>query len=234
MSVVCGVYKITSPSGKIYIGSAKDIYRRWIPYANLKCKQQVRLYASFIKYGWEKHTLEIIEICDNSIRLQKERYWGDFYKVLGKNGLNCMLPGYNEIPKVISKETILKMSKPRDITDEVRLSFGNGMRNKKHTEETIKILSEISKNMSQETRDKMSKTRKSKSKEYNQMLGNAHKKKVIDTVLNKIYSSVAEASLHVRYDKTYLSKMLKGTIKNKTNLIYYKEWLIKDTEKTQV
>jgi hypothetical protein len=32
MSKICGIYKITSPSGKVYIGQSVDIKRRFTTY----------------------------------------------------------------------------------------------------------------------------------------------------------------------------------------------------------
>lgn len=37
----CGIYKITSPSGKIYIGQSIDIKRRWLDYkTRVNCTQR--------------------------------------------------------------------------------------------------------------------------------------------------------------------------------------------------
>ena len=50
-----GIYKITSPTGRIYIGQSIDIEKRIIKYQNIKCKSQRLLYNSLFKYGfnWE-------------------------------------------------------------------------------------------------------------------------------------------------------------------------------------
>ena len=39
-----GIYKITNPSGKIYIGQSVNIDNRISSYKNLKCKNQTKLY----------------------------------------------------------------------------------------------------------------------------------------------------------------------------------------------
>jgi hypothetical protein len=44
-----GIYKITSPSAKIYIGSSKNIYFRFLRYKALSNKTQTKLYNSFIQ-----------------------------------------------------------------------------------------------------------------------------------------------------------------------------------------
>ena len=58
-----GIYKITNPEGKIYIGQSINIEKRWKGYKNFHCKGQHKLYNSLKKYGPENHTFEIIEEC---------------------------------------------------------------------------------------------------------------------------------------------------------------------------
>ena len=67
------IYKITSPSGKIYIGQTNDIEKRKINYEKLLCKAQRLLYSSIKKYGWDNHKLEVLlEVNDVSELLQLE------------------------------------------------------------------------------------------------------------------------------------------------------------------
>ena len=58
-----GIYKITSPSRKVYIGQSTDINNRWKYYLKVKCKDQPRLYNSLKKHGPENHIFEVIEEC---------------------------------------------------------------------------------------------------------------------------------------------------------------------------
>jgi group I intron endonuclease len=72
MEIICGIYKITSPSGKIYIGQSHDIHYRWKGYKNpqslaRKTTQQTKLMRSLLKYGWGNHIFEVIEKCDVNI-----------------------------------------------------------------------------------------------------------------------------------------------------------------------
>ena len=46
-----GIYKITNPKNKVYIGQSKDIIKRWYYYKTLHCKSQIKLYNSLLKYG---------------------------------------------------------------------------------------------------------------------------------------------------------------------------------------
>lgn len=101
-----GIYKITSSSGKIYVGQSINIYKRWKYYTDLKCKNQIKLYNSLLKYGVDQHKFEIIEECSEDQLEEKEIYWGEKYKVLTE-GLNLRLG--NKRGKW-SEETLLKMS----------------------------------------------------------------------------------------------------------------------------
>lgn len=59
------IYKITSPSEKIYIGFTSNIAKRTTSYKHLSCKSQTLLYNSLKKYGWEAHKFEIISSFEN-------------------------------------------------------------------------------------------------------------------------------------------------------------------------
>ena len=107
--MIIGIYKITNPKGKINIGQSINIERRWDEYKRLqRCKNQVKLYNSLLKYGPENHKFEIIEECSKDDLDKRELYWGKYYDVLGKNGLNLKLGnGRGEC----SEETKRKISK---------------------------------------------------------------------------------------------------------------------------
>jgi len=72
MKIICGIYKITSPSGKVYIGQSKNVYKRWTAYNSLNCKSQPYIYNSLRKYGVNNHKFEIIYECDEDYLLQYE------------------------------------------------------------------------------------------------------------------------------------------------------------------
>lgn len=78
------IYKITSPSGKIYIGQTVNFKRRMQKYKSLLCKKQSKLYSSLLKYGFENHKIEIIfEQAELDINLlnAKEKEYYDFYRL---------------------------------------------------------------------------------------------------------------------------------------------------------
>ena len=86
-----GIYKITNPSNKVYIGQSTNIKERFRKYSKLSNKRQIKLYNSFQKYGIDNHQFEIIEECGEDMLDEREIYWGNHYDVLGDTGLNLRL-----------------------------------------------------------------------------------------------------------------------------------------------
>ena len=103
-----GIYKIVSPSSKIYIGQSSNIENRKYYYKKLHCIKQIKLYNSIKKHGWENHQFEIIEECSLEQLNGREIYWGLYYDVLGENGLNLRLGDANGL---CSEETKKKIGK---------------------------------------------------------------------------------------------------------------------------
>ena len=110
-----GIYKITSPNNKVYIGQSTNILERWVRYKNLNCSKQPKLFNSLKKYGSNKHIYEIIEECVTDELLKKEIFWKKYYLSLVNNDMKKVL--YHELydngsgPK--SEETKQKMRKPK-------------------------------------------------------------------------------------------------------------------------
>lgn len=86
---IVGIYKITSPSGKIYIGQSTDINDRKNQYKGLYCKRQTKLYNSLKKYGFDAHNFDIIEECPELYLNELETWWKMFY------GYQCVEKGLN-------------------------------------------------------------------------------------------------------------------------------------------
>ena len=204
-----GIYKITSPSGKIYVGQSIDIERRFVSYKNLNgVRGQKALQNSFFKHGVDSHIFEILEECSIEELNNLERYYQEFYDVL-KHGLNCKLTKSNDksglipekIREKISKshigikpnlQTRLKMSESaknrakRTYTEEHKLKISIGNKGKKRTKEQLIKLS----------------------------------KKVIDTETNIIYECVQDAANFLNIKKGTLINYLSGFRKNKTTMKY--------------
>ncbi len=103
-----GIYKITSPSGKVYIGQSINIEKRLIKYRNLHCKEQTYLYNSLKKYGFDEHLFEVIIECQQEELNNLEIFYIDLYKSFNsKFGLNLREGGKGG---KMSEETKQKLS----------------------------------------------------------------------------------------------------------------------------
>lgn len=143
---ICGIYKITSPSKKVYIGQSIDIFLRFLYYRKLVCKKQTRLYNSLKKYGWEKHKFEILCQCDKAELNNLEKYYISLFQTFNtKYGLNLQDGGSN---CMFSEETKKKMSNAKKgikLSEETRKKMsesGKGKHRIKHSEESKKKMSE--------------------------------------------------------------------------------------------
>lgn len=109
LSKISGIYKITSPSGKVYIGQSIDLFRRLKSYFEpSSSKNQTILKHSFDKYGRESHTFSIIEECEIDLLNERERYWQEQY--IDKL-LNCKLTETSDKTGVCSEQTKINISK---------------------------------------------------------------------------------------------------------------------------
>lgn len=112
MNKVCGIYKITSPSGKIYIGQSVDCHTRKRKYKNGNANSQSRLENSIKKYGWNAHKFEIIHVCERTQLNDLEIYYIQLYQTFNsEHGLNLKAGG--QYGGACSEETKRKISASR-------------------------------------------------------------------------------------------------------------------------
>jgi group I intron endonuclease len=117
-----GIYKITSPSNKIYIGQSVDIENRFKAYLRYSCKSQPKLLASLKKYGSENHKFEILLICVKEELSVQEKFFVDIYKSFNsEHGLNIRDGGGNSAK----------------LSNEQKLKISNSLKGKKHSTERI-------------------------------------------------------------------------------------------------
>ena len=111
-----GIYKITNPNGKIYIGQSIHICKRKKEYKWKKAKGQPILENSIRKYGWESHMFEIIEECDLSQLNEREVFWKKYYLEQSnndwKNVLFCELYDMGGGPRSEYVKNKLRKPKP--------------------------------------------------------------------------------------------------------------------------
>ena len=156
METVCGIYKITSPSGKIYIGSSKNIKKRWQSYSDKNCKGQPKLCKSFKKYGKENHIREIIEFLPNRQSLYtRESEIVNKELIEDKKCMNIMPGGFGGFRYVW--------------TDEMRLVVSERMKNLIRTPEHCEKIGKANtgRHVSQITREKIAKSLIERNKQKN-------------------------------------------------------------------
>lgn len=213
------IYKITSPSNKIYIGKTTNLKARYSAYKNNKTKSQNKIYNSILKYGWEKHTFEVLDVVyteeNSKTKLSDlEIYYIKFYNSF-VNGLNLssggegvgkgIIPHNKGIYGVykVKEETKIKISsknKGRKVTEEQKVNYSlsklgdkNPMFNKKQSEET--------------------KLKKSKN--------HARCVKLINLENNEIYNSIKEASDKNNINPNNLRYSLFIKKQNNYNIVLY-------------
>jgi len=133
-----GIYKITNPKGRIYIGQSVNIESRKSKY---KCishiSKQPKIFSSIRKYGWENHIFEVIEECSIEQLNERETFWKKYYlgQVNGnwKQVMFCNL--YDSGGGPLSEETKQKIGnskKGKIPSDETKQKRIMGLKRGKH------------------------------------------------------------------------------------------------------
>ncbi len=131
------IYKITSPSNRIYIGITSNLKKRLSYYKNNNSTGQKKISASFNKYGFENHKIEVIDEIYGTISegLSKEIFWIKSYmsncvKYPEMRGLNLTDGGQGTIGYKATDELRKRLS------DYHKANPSRGMKGKKISEET--------------------------------------------------------------------------------------------------
>jgi len=130
------IYKITSPSGKSYIGRTNDFDRRMREHkSSAKNKPQFTLHKAINKYGWDNLVIEKVgETTDVDTAIIMEETLIQKHDSVG-NGYNDTYGGgghslWKDNPELLSK-----------MKDSLKEAYKNGyvnpMTGKKHSDETI-------------------------------------------------------------------------------------------------
>jgi group I intron endonuclease len=166
-----GIYKITNPNGKVYIGYSKDLGKRENDYKLFQIKTQPLILESLYIYGWVNHNFEILEYT-NKLK-EREKYWIKNFDSFN-NGLNGNKGGggpethTDETRKLISEKGKLNKGKrvnshwkgkpkPEYIVEANKLNKGKRVYNSHWKGKT----------RSKETKYKMSQSQKGKPKPLN-------------------------------------------------------------------
>ena len=213
-----GIYKITSPSKRVYIGQSINIEKRFANYSKIyNCNNQTKLYNSFKKYGVENHSFEVVIECEESQLNELERYYQDLYNVIHpKHGLNCKLTKLSDKKVVLSEETKKKISekaKNKEVPEHKKEILRTNFLGRKHTEASLEKMrknnarANLGKKASDETRRKIS------------MNNSRHNSKLVINIQSGIfYNSIKEAASSTDFKYDYIKTNLNGTtLKNRTN-----------------
>lgn len=232
-----GVYKITNPKGAIYVGSSIDIERRWKQYKYLRHNEQRKLKNSFLRYGIENHTFEVICECHQDVLLEREAFFCHKFNVLDRSNLNLKVPKSTDEFSCFSEEARKRMSesrKGRKVSESSRAAFISRVSGKKQSLEHIekrkligiknpmfgvkgKFHHRTGCNHTPETIQKI------KTALHGRFFGeeNNNAKRVIDTLSGKIYGCAKDAAKDKGINYSTLKAKLKGKIKNDINLLYH-------------
>ena len=145
-----GIYKITNPSGKVYIGQSVDINHRWdryIKYTN-EIKSQTKIFNSIQKYGIKNHKFEVLEECNLTDLNRLERFYQEKYNSVN-GGLNCKFTTTDSKSGHLSEETKRKISKSnmgRVFTDDWKTKLSESLSGRTRSKESIKKQQQSRKN----------------------------------------------------------------------------------------
>lgn len=120
-----GIYKLTSPSGKCYIGQSLNIEKRLLSYKRLACKNQGKIHNALLKYGWDNFKTEYLYIGnkdDENIRFTlndlESRWIKEFDSI--KNGYNIQEGGWFGFATQESRKKISNSRLGKPMSDETK------------------------------------------------------------------------------------------------------------------
>jgi group I intron endonuclease len=181
-----GIYKILNTvNGNCYIGSATNLYKRFILHITLLRKNKHRnrhLQGAFNLYGESAFIHDIIEYCPKEKLIEREQFWIDSYRTHGEILYNIRIIAKSNLGLKHSEDTKKKIGnihRGKYVSDETREKLACVHRGKhisaehrqriidantgkhyrlgmKASDETRKKLSIAHKNPSIETRAKLS------------------------------------------------------------------------------
>lgn len=87
---ICGVYRFVHiPSGKCYVGSGVNVYdRKRIHINSAKEGTGCYFHKSLKRLGVENFVFEVVEICEQDIKFEREKYFIKFFNSIFPNGFN--------------------------------------------------------------------------------------------------------------------------------------------------
>lgn len=118
-----GIYKLTSPSGKYYIGQSIDIDKRLSSYEKHCSKLQRAIYRAILKYGWYNFEVDILWSSEDTtnakdILNELEQDFINLYDCIAPNGYNLKAGGNCKGFSTETRKLISDKAKGRITSDE--------------------------------------------------------------------------------------------------------------------
>lgn len=237
---ICGIYKIVSPSNRVYIGQSTNVYWRWKTYRIISASQrQTRLHRSFLKHGIKNHKFEILQVCELEQLNKLEVYYISLYNSFNsKHGLN--LRGGGNSGGMLSEETKERVSiakrgkKTRPCPEETKRKISMAQKGisrpnppwnkgKNVFYKQPKISWNKGKKLSEDQKNKKGykHTENAIIKIANASRGNTFASKIVLNIETGIYyNSATEAAKIIDIPNSSFAKRLSGLKENKTSFIY--------------
>ena len=203
------IYKIVSPTNRVYIGKTFNLKKRIECYRGLSCKSQRLLFASLNKYGWSDHSFVILfeGFCDNIYLCELEKnYIKEFnsFKGLSDLGMNLTLGG------------------------EGCLGF-------KHSDATKKMISDIKKNSERTEKEilaygKRKGSKLDKNEEWIKNNSESIKKKIYQYDINGYFIREWKSAKDVELELGFCRKNISANLRGKSNKAYNFIWMYKDSK----
>lgn len=225
------VYTHTFPNGKKYVGiTAQPVQRRWRLNGNgYQKKGQEPMYNAILKYGWDNIIHEIVAegLSLEQANTMEVDLIRSFHSHVSENGYNIDVGGMTR--PTVTEETKKKMSeaqKGKVLSEETRKKISQARTGKHYgyvvSEETRKKLSEANKNISEETRQRMSEsaktrvmseeTKKKLSESTKRLWDEGYKPRVLSAETRKKMSEAQIGKTHSEETKQTLSEIGTGRI----------------------
>jgi group I intron endonuclease len=144
MTEIAHLYRLTSPSGRTYIGIAKNVHKRWQEHSyDARCGSNCALHRAIRKYSFDKFKKEILVTSTFSYVKEMEVKAIAAYSTMAPAGYNMTEGGDGTVGYIF--------------TDEDRIKIGLAQKGRKHSEESKRARSKKLKGLplSDETKQKL-------------------------------------------------------------------------------
>ncbi len=203
-----GIYKITNPEGKVYIGASRNIKERWWYHGSNKKNVTTAIAKSIVHYGKDAHTFEMLhelpEDVTQDILDRYEQVYMDAYINCGIELLNLReagSSGYKMSNHI--KQILIKANTGKNRSDETKRKISDAHIGRIFSEQHIKNFSGINHAYFRIDPAKHPKA-----------------KRVKDIITGEVFGSVKQAANKAGLKRPTLSLMLTGYTHNRTNLRY--------------